>query len=147
MNRSSKLQPVQRVNDTREQEAARAFGSARHYLEQLEHQYDELQNYREEYRHHFLHSGRLGMRGKQVQQQQLFLANLDRAIEQQREAISQAKSECERRQQRWFAAKGRSRALDRVVERYREEELVLENRREQKDTDELAATRALQQRK
>ena len=138
MSRSKRLQPVQRITEKREQDAARALGEAQQHLEQLKWQLKELESYREEYRNHYQHSGRNGFSAQQLVQQQQFLAHIDKAIEQQQHAIHQAEAACEERRQRWFQARGRTQALDKVAERYRDDERQAQNRREQKENDEFA---------
>ena len=139
MSRSKRLQPVQRITEAKEQDAARALGEAQQQLEQLRQQLKELENYRQEYRNHFQHSGRGGFSAQQLVQQQQFLTHLDKAIEQQHHSISQAETACEERRQLWFQARGRTQALDKVAERYRDDERQEQDRREQKENDEFAS--------
>lgn len=139
MSRSKRLQPVQRITEAKEQDAARALGDAQQQLEQLKEQLKELENYREEYRNHFQHSGRSGFSAQQLVQQQQFLTHIDKAIKQQHQSIIQAEAACEERRQLWFQARGRTQALDKVAERYRDDERQEQNRREQKENDEFAS--------
>ena len=139
MTRSKRLAPVQRITEAKEKDAARALGDAQLQLQQLQQQLKELETYREEYRNHFQHSGRNGFSAQQLQQQQQFLSNIDLAIEQQHQTISNTEVLCEQKKQHWFDARGRTQALDKVAERYLDDERQVQNRREQKENDEFAS--------
>ena len=139
MSRSKRLQPVQRISEAKEKDAARVLGESQQQLQQLQQQLAELERYREEYRNHYQHSGRAGFSAQRLQQLQQFLANIDQAITQQQRAITRAESLCEEKRRLWFQARGRSQALDKVAERYRDDERQQENRREQKENDEFAS--------
>lgn len=138
MSRSKRLQPVQRLTQAREKDAARALGNSRQQLQQLQQQLAELERYREEYRKHYQQSGNAGFSAQKLQQLQLFLANIDQAIAQQQQAIANAEKLCEQQKASWFRARGKTQALDKVVERYQEDERQQQNRREQKENDEYA---------
>lgn len=138
MSRSKRLQPVQRITERREKEAARVLGEYQQQLQQLQQQLLELERYREEYRGHYQQSGRAGITAQRLLQLQQFLANIDQAIEQQQQAISHAELQCEEKKQLWFQARGRTQALEKVAERYSDDERQQQNRREQKENDEFA---------
>ncbi len=138
MSRSKRLQPVQRITEAREKDAARLLGECQQQLQQLQQQLQELEHYREEYRNHYQHSGRSGFSAQKLIQMQQFLANIDQAMVQQHQAIHQAEILCEEKKQLWFQARGKTQALDRVAERYQDDERQQENRREQKENDEFA---------
>lgn len=138
MSRSKRLQPVQQITETREKEAARALGECQQQLAQLQQQLTELERYREEYRGHYQQSGNAGITAQRLLQLQQFLAKIDQAIEQQQQAIINGEAQCEVKKQLWFQARGRTQALDKVAERYRDDERQQQNRREQKENDEFA---------
>lgn len=138
MNRSKRLEPVQRISEQREKDAARAMGECQQRLQQLQQQLGELERYREEYRHHYHENGRNGFSAQRLQQLQQFLSKIDQAIAQQHQAIGHASNECEQKRQQWFRARSRSQALGKVAERYQDVERQEQNRREQKENDEYA---------
>ncbi len=139
MSRSKRLQPVQRVTEAREKDAAQALGDAQQQLQHLRQQLKELEHYREEYRNQYLQSGSTGFSAQKLQQMQGFLASLDKAIQQQHQNITQAELLCEQKKQLWHQARGRTQALEKVAERYLDEERQQQNRREQKENDEFAS--------
>ena len=138
MTRSERLNPVRRVTEAREQDAARELGECQQQLQRLQQQLLELEGYRREYQAHYQQSGQAGITAQRLLQLQQFLANIDKAVAQQQQEILAAERRCEERRQRWFAARGRSQALDKVAERYQEDERQQQGRREQKESDEFA---------
>lgn len=139
MKRSERLQPVQRISESREKAAVRILGQAQQHLQQQKQQLIDLKNYRNEYAQHYMQSGQAGFNGQKLQQLQNFLANIDKAIEQQHSAIENAHWQCEQAKQHWQQARGRSQALDKVAERYLSDEQTQQNRAEQKESDEYAS--------
>lgn len=138
MSRSKRLKPIQRITEMREKDAAQDLGESQQRLQLLQKQLSELERYREEYRNYYQQSGREGMTALRLQQLQQFLTNIDKAIEQQDQAIKSAEYQCEEKKKLWYAARGRTQALDKVAERYLDDERQQQNRREQKELDERA---------
>ena len=147
MSRSKRLQPVQRITEAREKDAAKELGECQQQLLQQQQQLSELENYREEYRRHYQQSGNAGFSAQKLIQLQQFIANIGQGIEQQRQAIMNTEMLCQEKKQLWNHARGRTQALDKVAERYLDDERQQENRREQKDNDEYAQQRARRPRK
>ena len=141
MTKSERMKPVVRVAESREQAAAREFGASKRALEEHEQRLAELLTYREEYHRHFQQTGSAGVSAGQFMSFQRFLAQLNKAIEQQRRIVETAAQACECKREALGAARGRSMALDKVVSRYRQEEERHQERREQKETDEGAQRR------
>jgi flagellar FliJ protein len=138
MTRSKRLQPVQRITEAREKEAARVLGECQQQLHQLQQQLGELGRYREEYRNHYQQHGSAGFSAQKLQQLQHFLTKLDQSIAQQHQVILHAEARCEEKKRLWFQARGRTQALDKVSEHYQEDERLQQNKREQKENDEFA---------
>ena len=138
MTRSQRLKPVQRITEAREQEKVRELGACQQQLEQLKQQLAELEHYREEYRRQYQQAGQAGFSAQKLIQLQQFLSNIDKAVEQQHQSITNAQVMCEEKKQSWFKARTRTQALDKVAERYLADEQQQENRREQKENDEFA---------
>ena len=61
MSRSKRLQPVQRITEAREKDAAKELGECQLQLLLQQQQLSELENYREEYRRHYQQSGSAGL--------------------------------------------------------------------------------------
>jgi flagellar FliJ protein len=138
MTRSKRLQPVQRITEAREKDAARLLGECQQQLQQLQQQLGELGRYRDEYRSHYQQHGSAGFSAQKLQQLQHFLSKLDQSIAQQHQAIVKAEVRCEEKKRLWFQARGRTQALNKVSEYYQQDERQQQNRREQKENDEFA---------
>lgn len=81
------------------------------------------------------------MDGFRLRDYNAFLARIDAAIRHQQEVIRQVEADTERLRLVWMEQLGRARAMDKVVERYRQEEQRADERRGQRQTDELALRR------
>jgi flagellar FliJ protein len=139
MKRSDRLKPVQRLSEAREQDAAKALGVSNRNLSEQEQRLAELEQYREEYTRYVRQRGESGVTAAKLVELQNFLQNLNKAIEQQRQVLAMAKQRSEQSKQQWNKARGRNKALDKVAERYRQEEERNAARQEQKETDEYAS--------
>lgn len=138
MKRSQRLEPVVRVAENREQQAARSLGDSQSALNQAQQRLDELENYRKEYIQRFHTNGATGMSAVQMGDYRLFLSNLSRAIEQQIGLVKQAVATVEQQRQQWFARRGKVKMLGNVVSRFQTEEQRVADRKEQLEQDERA---------
>jgi len=138
MKRSQRLEPVVKVAENREQQAARDLGDSQLAFTQAEQRLDELKNYREEYIQRFHTNGAVGMSAVQMGDYRLFLSNLSRAIEQQVELVKQAASVVEQQREQWFTRRGKVKMLDNVVSRFQADEQRIVDRKEQLEQDERA---------
>jgi flagellar FliJ protein len=138
MKKSDRLKPVQRLSESREQNAARALGESNQAVEAQEQRLSELEEYRSEYYKYVQERGANGVTAGKLQDLQRFLNNLNMAIEQQKQVVEMARQEREQMKGLWQQAHGKHQALSNVVERYREDERLEDGKREQKDIDEHA---------
>ncbi len=141
MKRSQRLEPVVRVAENREQQAARSLGDSQSALNQAQQRLNELKNYREEYIQRFHTTGAVGMSAMQMGDYRLFLSNLSRAIEQQAGLVEQAAAVVEQQRQQWFTRRGKVKMLGNVVARFQTEEQRVVDRKEQLEQDERAQRR------
>lgn len=136
--RSQRLEPVVKLAENEEQQAALALGDAQSSLAQAEERLEELRSYREEYINRFHANGAVGMSAVQMGDYRLFLSNLSRAIEQQTELVEQAAAVVEQQRQQWFSQRGKVKVLDNVVSRYQADEQRVLEKKEQREQDEHA---------
>ncbi len=136
MKRSQRLDPVIKVAENREQQAARSLGDSQSALSQTQQRLDELKNYREEYIQRFHATGAVGMSAVQMADYRLFLSNLSRAIEQQNGLVQQAIATVEQQRQQWFTRRGKVKMLGNVVSRLQTDEQRVVDRKEQREQDE-----------
>ena len=134
--RSKQFKPVVDHAHHLEQEAARALGEANQRVAAALNQLDQLGRYRDEYLQQFhALSERGGVDPGRLRDFQAFLAKLNDALTQQQQALESARQQREEVRRFWLAKRGRSKALDSVLHRYIEEEIYLETKREQRETD------------
>lgn len=139
MKKSKRFQPVVRVAEVREKQAASALGEAQAQLQSQIARLEELQHYQEDYFARFQSSARQGLPAARIQDFQRFLENLKRAIQQQETLVQIATRTVEQRKQFWYAIRGKLKSYDNVMERYIHEEHIQQDKREQKETDEHAS--------
>lgn len=138
MKKSDRLQPVQRLSESREQDAAKALGDSNRAVCEQEQRLADLESYREEYARYYQQRGEAGVTAAKLMELQRFLHNLNKAIEQQQQVVAMARQHSEQSKQQWNTARGKRQALGKVAERYREEEQRSAARQEQKENDEHA---------
>jgi len=141
MKRSHRLEPVVKVAENREQQAAQALGDSQLALTQAQQRQAELETYRKEYIDRFHTAGAAGMSAVQMADYRTFLANLDRAIAEQTVLVQQAANAVDQQREAWFARRGKVKMLGNVVSRYRADERRVADRKEQGDQDERAQQR------
>lgn len=127
----SSLEGAERERAARAQLADRRLRDARLRLEELE-------RYRRDYETGLGRRVAGGMGGPALRDYHAFLGRLGEAIVQQRQVIARCETERDFDQQRWREIAVQLKAVSAVVERWRGEERVLENRAEQRDIDERA---------
>lgn len=69
---------------------------------------------------------------------QCFLDRLDAAVSAQQQIIRDGERNLETHRQRWLAKRQRRESLERVLEKYKEQDRAYESRLDQKSADELA---------
>jgi len=145
MKQSERFQPVARVTQMKEEEAAKRLAEFVQTLEQQRSRLGDLEGYCGEYRKQFAAESAAGVTASRIQDFHAFLLNLDKAVEQQRAAIVRLEHEYEERKRQWLAARSRTQAIDQVVAGLRIKEQALENRKDQAEQDDRSITRFLQQ--
>jgi flagellar FliJ protein len=138
MTKSKRMQPVARVADQRERQAAVEMAEFRRFLDAQQAKLDELNNYRNDYARHFEEAGRGGMDAARMADYRRILARLNDAIAYQEQRLAGLHNDYVRVRQRWTDTRTRAAALEKVMERYREEEQRAGDRREQGESDERA---------
>jgi flagellar FliJ protein len=138
MTRSKRMQSVQHLAHNREQDAVRKLGESQQYLDAQQTKLQELRAYRDEYAKAFESSGGAGLSALRIQEYRAFLGRLNQAIQQQETVIAQGSVRHEQTRQQWLATHSHSQAIDKVLERYRQQERKQEERKEQQELDERA---------
>jgi flagellar FliJ protein len=98
-----------------------------------------LIQYRDEYQARFLDAARDGLGREQWRNFQKFLEQLDAAISQAKELLSESHELTTSGQRDWLDHRGRVKAFDTLALRHRSRVAYEESHREQKNVDEHAA--------
>ncbi len=104
---------------------------------------DLLLQYRQDYDeqlHTLMHAG---VAAAQLRNYGEFLHALDEGIARQRSAAQQARRQLDQGRNAWQHEQGRLNAFETLADRVRRQDLMLQNRREQRGSDEQAARLAL----
>lgn len=119
--------------------AAKVMKTAAHERDKASEQLELLHNYRLDYAQRLAQSGQGGLTATNYLNFQRFLATLDDAISQQNSIVAQSESRLEAGRQQWYAEKRRLGAFETLHTRQKQQLAVLESRREQRASDEIAA--------
>ena len=142
MTRSKRMQPVQRVAQSREQSAVQKLGQSQQYLDAQQAKLEELRAYRDQYAKAFETSGGAGLDATRVQDYRAFLNRLGEAIRHQEAVIAQCCARHEQSRQQWIEARTHSQAVEKAVDRYRQQEHKQKERKEQQEQDEHGQRRS-----
>ena len=138
MMRSKRLDTVLRIAEDRERDAVGVLAESRGRLVAQEQRLEMLLGYRAEYEGRFKERGAEGMAMGQLLEYRAFLDRLNRAIEQQRAALTEAQQRMKVDRQHWLEEARRAQSLGKVQERLRGDERRSADAQEQRETDERA---------
>ncbi len=137
MNRSTKLQPIAKINKQHERNAGRLHGETIRQAEQQQQQLDELINYRNHYSKAFKAASEAGLSVVQMQEYKLFINRLDDAIKQQKQHVNNGQNQCEVSQQKWLQKRSECQKIDKVIENRQHAEHQEKERREQREQENM----------
>ena len=137
------LAVVQRLAERHEKEAGARLSSAQAALASAENQLKQIFDYRHDY--HRLATGDSGnlIDTHRLQAARHFLSELDKIARKQRSIIGQAELALEQQQMSWVDAKRRHMAIDKLRKQRRKEQQVADEKREQRELDDLFVARKL----
>jgi flagellar FliJ protein len=136
--RAARMAPVVEMAERAEREAARQMAHMQGLLGKAEAQLGELERYRADYQQQWISEGSKGVSGQWLMNYQRFLSQLETAIGQQLQSIHWHRENLHKARAVWQQRYARVEGLRKLVQRYRDEARVAEDRREQKLLDELA---------
>jgi flagellar FliJ protein len=138
MSPSKRLKPVQRFAASKEQKAAKMMGQAKKSLQQEEAKLEQLKQYHQEYLERFRKMAGEGMSATQMQEYRAFLAKMDEAINQQQQVVAVSTDNHQSTRNFWQQKHSRTQALNKAVDRFREQEQKCADKHEQKENDDLS---------
>ena len=134
--KSARFQPVKQLAEDRAKTATEAMVSARNEHDLNKQKLTELMRYRNDYHAELQSKAKTGMSAIQLQQYQSFIAQLDKAIQQQQHQVSLTKVTLQDRQANWQDKNSHKKAIHNAVGKIEKQEQIAESSREQKELDE-----------
>lgn len=124
---------------TKTDEATRRLGQLQSAHTSASAKLEMLLQYRQEYVDHFNDQMKGGLSSANVRNFQNFIGTLDGAIEQQRALTVQADTRLGHGRSDWQNNKRRLTSFDTLADRIRQQEILVVNKKEQRDSDERSA--------
>jgi flagellar FliJ protein len=141
------LQPLVHLSQQQHDAATRKFGQLNQQQQATQAKLDALLQFRKDYQTRFQEAEQNGMNQAELRNFQGFILRLDEAIEQQRNANEQARSQLQVGRNELQEAQRKMKSFDTLAQRHIENEKKLEAKSEQRQQDEhtgrLAAIKAL----
>jgi flagellar export protein FliJ len=137
MMRSKRFEPIEEIASMAANDLSRAMGEAARRVADLERQHEQLKKYRAEYvRTTAQRNGAVD--AVKLQNHRSFLDRLSEALRQHVSKLDAARVEYEKRRSAWSVKRVEAESLNRVIARFRKEELHEAERREQREGDDAA---------
>ncbi|OMH30037.1 flagellar export protein FliJ [Motiliproteus sp. MSK22-1] len=141
MKKSKRLQPVLHLAERNKKQAETALGNAQQQLAAEEEKLEQLRNYLAEYQQNAKVQQQQGVQVDILIRLQQFMSRLQEAVEQQGQQVELSRQMLTHAKNLWTAAYGRYKAMDSLIERSRQTELIAEDKQLQKTIDELTQNR------
>lgn len=133
------LQPLLEIMQNRADEATRRLGQLIAQEQSAKSRLQLLEQYRQEYADKFTAAAEQGLTPMAWRNYQEFLGRIDEAIAQQRQAVTNSERNTSAGQVHWQEQNKRLKAIDTLSQRHDARERYAENRRDQKEHDELTS--------
>ncbi len=133
--RSSRIKLVIELAQREEDKAASLFQKAQQDLETERQRLKELEEYYAGYQDYYS-GGVSGIRASDLQKSRLFLQQLADAMDNQQQQIARVEAAVAQRQSAWHLCHLKHKSLIELAERYRNEEALVLNKKEQQLLDE-----------
>ena len=138
--RTARMHKVFLLAETEEKQQCRAMGNSQRSLDDEINRLAELKAYRQSYGARCAEGAYNSMQWKDYQS---FLQRLDQAVAIQTQVVMDGRQKRDTQRSRWMTKRRKVESLERVVDRFRQQEIQSEERGEQKTSDELAGSRNL----
>ncbi|MFI8226988.1 MULTISPECIES: flagellar export protein FliJ [unclassified Pseudomonas] len=138
VSRAARLAPVVDMAEQAEKAAVQRLGYFQGQVKVAESKLADLNAFRLDYSEQWIVRGSTGVSGQWLLGFQGFLAQLDTAVDQQRQSLVWHQNKLDKAREEWQQAFAKVEGLRKLVQRYREEAQRLEDKREQKLLDELS---------
>ena len=138
MENSKRFKPIVNLAHDSEHQAARILGVTLKKLNESKAQLEQLTSYLQEYTQRLQQEGSHGMSGQQLNEYRGFMAKIDAAIISQKKTVQNLQVILDEKKKIWFSKRGRSKALDTILDSYLEKEQVKIDKRDQREQDDRA---------
>ncbi|MBN6773465.1 flagella biosynthesis chaperone FliJ [Pseudomonas granadensis] len=138
VSRAARLAPVVEMAEKAEKTAVQRMAYFQGQVTVAESKLADLNAFRLDYSQQWIVRGSTGVSGQWLLGFQGFLAQLDTAVDQQRQSLVWHQNNLDKARNEWQQAFARVEGLRKLVQRYRDEAQRLEDKREQKLLDELS---------
>ncbi|WP_336355174.1 flagellar export protein FliJ [Pseudomonas granadensis] len=138
VSRAARLAPVVEMAEKAEKTAVQRMAYFQGQVTVAESKLTDLNAFRLDYSQQWIVRGSTGVSGQWLLGFQGFLAQLDTAVDQQRQSLVWHQNNLDKARNEWQQAFARVEGLRKLVQRYRDEAQRLEDKREQKLLDELS---------
>jgi flagellar FliJ protein len=138
MTRIDRLDIVQQMADRNERERAERLADAERNVVEAEQKLTSLERYRHEYEEQLAARGATGFEVSAVREFQAFLARLGEALVAQRQVLGTARAARDQVLSSWREAAQRAQVVQTLADRWQVEARRDEDRRDQRESDELA---------
>lgn len=134
--RTRKIDKIVALAASEERRLGEQTGRSRAYLNDQVERLGELNAFRHNYA--CRNPASSGVNAVHLKDYQNFLDRLDTAVNAQRQIVRDGERNLETHRQRWLTKRQRLESLERVLDKYKDEDRAYESRLEQKSADELA---------
>lgn len=138
MARAQKLIPVIDMARRETEKAQLQLAEANRLLHQEQQQLQDLQQYRQDYLQRFRSADPQAMPARKALELRGFLVQLDQAIQLQETQVRQFFTQSQHKQHTWLQARSKQQAMESLMERYQQQDLQQQQRREQLVSDEYS---------
>lgn len=136
--KSSRFQTVVRYTESKEDTAAKQLAESQKNLADQQSRLESLSQFKDEYADGFTRTGQQGMRASQLRDYQAFMTKLQNAVDQQKRLVEVAVENLEGKRRQWLLSRNETRKANTLLDRYLFAEQRLQDKQEQKDSDERA---------
>lgn len=141
MKKSQRMHTVNTLAERKEQEQAKRFAKSQKHFDHQQKKYTELKQYYREYADASQNQTSQNLDIHRLQETRKFMSKLAKAVAQQAEAVERAEANVVTERQHWLDSRCRAISLEKLTDRYREQEAKQLNTEEQRQADDLSSQR------
>ena len=140
MKKSQRIQTIVDLKESQEKNALEDLGTTQRKQQEQRLKLKNLKKYRAEYQQQYRQINDTAVSVKRLLDFRAFISKLDRAIEDQLHALQEAEKELSYKRKIWESAHHRTNSLKKIHATSRTEENLQQEKIEQKEQDDLAAS-------